>query len=267
MYELSAEFHHQVSRSTSKPANSTYFSPGGLQVNMQKLNLWNNEIFYFAQFWKKGRKILKIPFPSHSYCIDILSLWRPELEFQLGCKSQGLMELLQSLIIICPHHKSAIAYVILIHSCWAKAAGCIGHTWSTGWVGQLRQHSNYLPKAFLQLGESFTPSKKNHSDRWLMRGHFETGRYQSRKPKPSLEFTEHPFHFWPCQPNCVMYLWTGKSFKGSIYLHDFDASLYPSELFSPIQAITLQGKTQEHRILTSEVSFARSKELYIILII
>lgn len=68
---------------------------------------------------------------ENPYCIDILSfyLWRPELEFQLACKSQGLTELLQSLVIICPHHKSAIAQpVIISHSRLAKAAGCIGHT-------------------------------------------------------------------------------------------------------------------------------------------
>lgn len=50
-------------------------------------------------------------------------------------------------------------------------------------------------------------------------------------------------------------------------LYDSHASLYPPELFFPIQAIALQGKIQEHRILTFELSFARSKDLWVTFII
>lgn len=114
--------------------------------------------FFFAQFWKEGRKITKTlslshPFIILTFCLFFFSSLETRVKVSTQTQVQCLMELFQCLIIICPHHKTIISQSVIISLyCLAKAAGCIGYTWSTCWAGRVRKHRNCLHEADLRLG-------------------------------------------------------------------------------------------------------------------
>lgn len=150
----SCHTHHSASQSAvaacifSWEPLCKYAEPGFMKLSF----------FFFTQFWKEGRKIIKTlslshPFIILTFCLFFFKSLETRVKVSSQPQVQCLIELFQCLIIICPHHKTSISQSVIINLyCLAKAAGCIGHTWSTCWAGRVRKHGNCLHKADLRLG-------------------------------------------------------------------------------------------------------------------